>query len=127
MTHNTKGAGSHHFFTNTNVEQFRILHRASANDRVTLTGGQNGTNVPTLSVDGSANIGLTIASKGTGTLKLDPATGDIQWGKALVALGGGAAATLGTIGGSGPATAAQNTWMRVLDSAGAAFWVPAWK
>jgi len=52
---------------------------------------------------------------------------DIQWGKALVALGGGAAPTLGTIGGSGPATAAQNTWMRVLDSTGAAFWVPAWK
>lgn len=53
--------------------------------------------------------------------------GEVQWGKALVALGGGAAPTFGTIGGSGPATAAQNTWMRVLDSTGAAFWVPAWK
>lgn len=55
------------------------------------------------------------------------AGGDIKWGRALVALGGGAAPTFGTIGGSGPATAAQNTWMRVIDSAGAAFWVPAWK
>jgi hypothetical protein len=52
---------------------------------------------------------------------------DIMWGRALIALGGGAAPTLGTIGGTGPATAAQNTWMRVIDSTGAAFWVPAWK
>lgn len=52
---------------------------------------------------------------------------DILWGKALVALGGGAAPTVGTIGGSGPATAAQNSWMRVLDSNGVAFWVPVWK
>lgn len=61
----------------------------------------------------------------TGTLKLVGT--DIQWGRALVALGGGAAPTLGTIGGSGPAAAAQNTWMRILDSTGAAFYVPAWK
>lgn len=54
-------------------------------------------------------------------------TNDVKWGPALIALGGGAAATLGTIGGTGPATAGQNTWMRVLDSTGAAFWVPAWK
>lgn len=52
---------------------------------------------------------------------------DLKWGRALVALGGGAAPTFGTIGGAGPATAAQNAWMRVIDSTGAAFWVPAWK
>lgn len=52
---------------------------------------------------------------------------DIRWGRALIALGGGAVPTLGTIGGSGPATAAQNSWMRVIDSGGAAFWVPVWK
>lgn len=46
---------------------------------------------------------------------------------ALVALGGGSAPTLGTIGGSGPATAGQNSWLRMIDSTGAAFWVPAWK
>ena len=50
-----------------------------------------------------------------------------QTSTALVALGGGAAPTLGTIGGSGPATAGQNTWLRMVDSTGAAFWVPAWK
>lgn len=51
---------------------------------------------------------------------------DIRWGKPLVALGGGSTATLGTIGGSGPATVTQNAWMRVINSAGVAFWVPAW-
>lgn len=54
-------------------------------------------------------------------------TADLQWTKALVSLGGGAAPTLGTIGGSGPSTAAQNSWMRAIDSTGAAFWVPVWK
>jgi hypothetical protein len=62
-----------------------------------------------------------------GGIEFQPGTNDIKWGKALVALGGGATPIFGTIGGSGPATAAQNTWMRALDSAGAAFWVPAWK
>lgn len=43
-----------------------------------------------------------------------------------VALGGGAAPTFGTIGGAGPATAAQNSWMRVDDATGAR-WVPCWR
>lgn len=73
-------------------------------------------------VGGADRIIVTAA----GAINLLPGT-DIKWGKALVALGGGAAPTLGTIGGGGPATAAQNSWMRVLDSAGAAFWVPVWK
>lgn len=60
-------------------------------------------------------------------LRLGFGASDLQWGKALVALGGGAAPTFGTIGGSGPATAAQNSWMRVVDTTGAAFWVPVWK
>jgi hypothetical protein len=46
---------------------------------------------------------------------------------AIVAAGGGAAPTFTTIGGSGPATAAQNGWMKMLDSTGAACWVPVWK
>ena len=54
-------------------------------------------------------------------------TADIQWGKALVALGGGAAAALGTIGGTGPVGAGQNGWVRMVDSAGIPCWVPEWK
>lgn len=52
---------------------------------------------------------------------------DIRFDQALVALGGGAAPTLGTIGGSGPAAAAQNSWKKFIDSSGATFWVPVWK
>ncbi len=52
---------------------------------------------------------------------------DIQWGKAIVALGGGAVPAFGTIGGAGPAGAGQNGWIRMLDSAGIPCWVPVWK
>jgi hypothetical protein len=81
---------------------------------------------------GASGSGHSIISQaaGTGTVRalvLDPGTSDIRWGKALVALGGGAAPTVGTIGGSGPATAAQNSWLRLQDSAGNACWVPIWK
>lgn len=44
-----------------------------------------------------------------------------------VAMGGGAAPTLGTIGGSGPAAAAQNCWVKMIDTAGNPFWLPAWR
>lgn len=42
-----------------------------------------------------------------------------------VALGGGAAATLGTIGGSGPTTAAQAQWVQI-EIGGTTHWIPAW-
>jgi len=42
-----------------------------------------------------------------------------------IALGGGAAATLGTIGGAGPTAAAQAQWMEV-DIGGTAHWIPVW-
>lgn len=53
--------------------------------------------------------------------------GDIRWGRATIALGGGAAPTFGTIGGAGPATAAQFGWERRISSDGVASWVPIWR
>lgn len=44
---------------------------------------------------------------------------------AAVALGGGAAPTLGTIGGSGPAASAQNEWLEIHTQNGKRF-VPVW-
>lgn len=41
------------------------------------------------------------------------------------ALGGGAAATMGTIGGSGPTVAAQNKWVEIKSN-GTTGWVPFW-
>lgn len=54
---------------------------------------------------------------GAGTL-------DIRY--AVTALGGGAAPTVGTIGGSGPATAAQNSWLKILINGTASF-LPVWR
>jgi len=42
-----------------------------------------------------------------------------------VALGGGATPTLGTIGGSGPTTAAQAQWLQI-DIGGTTHWIPVW-
>lgn len=42
-----------------------------------------------------------------------------------IALGGGATPTLGTIGGAGPATAAQAQWVEI-DIGGTAHWIPVW-
>ena len=75
---------------------------------------------------GNSTLGL-IQLTASDHIYISPDGNAIRWGDPLVALGGGAAPTFGTIGGAGPVTAAQNTWMRIIDSAGASFWVPAWK
>ncbi len=49
---------------------------------------------------------------------------DPQGYVAEVALGGGAAPTLGTIGGSGPTGAAQTGWLKVTNSAGSVRFAP---
>ena len=89
--------------------------------------GASGATRPRTGYFGTSVVTPLVSNGAAGTLQVGATGGEIQWMKALVALGGGAAPTLGTIGGSGPAAAAQDTWMRVLDSAGVAFWVPAWK
>lgn len=126
-----------------NTQAFRVQHdaastwpafavnTASANpvNGLVVIASTTGNDVQVGVLSTDTDNGLRIDAKGAGRLRLNvfTPTGDIQWGRPLVALGGGAAPTLGTIGGTGPATAAQNTWMRLLDSTGAAFWVPAWK
>lgn len=69
---------------------------------------------------------LVISTTAGAHINLTP-SGDIKWNKANVALGGGAAPTLGTIGGTGPTTAGQNAWMRVIDGSNNPFWVPLWR
>lgn len=93
-----------------------ILGDSSGTQGLALDGAPSGV-AGQLFLNGFATGKVTIAGGG----------GDIQWGKALVALGAGAPPTLGTIGGSGPATAGQNSWLRLLDSAGNPCWVPVWK
>lgn len=79
-----------------------------------------------LSLSHDGTDGIVDVSASSGKLKLGGSATDIQYMKATVALGGGAAPTLGTIGGSGPAVSAQNSWIRILDSAGNARFIPCW-
>lgn len=46
-------------------------------------------------------------------------------GAKVVDLGGGVAATLGTIGGSGPTAAGQALWIE-CEVGGVTHWIPAW-
>jgi hypothetical protein len=72
---------------------------------------------------GNGNIAM-LNINSNDELFLAPAGGDIKWGRPEIALGGGASATLGTIGGSGPSNAAQNGWLRVINSTGSPVFVP---
>ena len=87
---------------------------------------KNGASIYGRNAADSANLQMLDVTAGN-RVRIAGGGDDIQWGTVLIAMGGGATPTLGTIGGSGPATAAQNSWMRVIDSTGAAFWVPVWK
>jgi len=132
---------------NSGTTAIQFVSQSAATERMRLTEGgilALGTTVTTGAAVGdlvlASSKGIrTVDEAGTGTFALiekqaganlvsiAPEEHDILWGRPLIALGGGATPTFGTIGGAGPATAAQNTWMRVIDSAGAAFWVPVWK
>lgn len=61
---------------------------------------------------------------GTSKFKVDN-SGLESFGLAKIALGGGSAPTFGTIGGSGPAVAAQNSWVKTIRN-GVTLYLPAW-
>lgn len=63
---------------------------------------------------------------GTNQVDVAPDGAAIRWGTTVVALGGGSAPTLGTIGGSGPTNAAQNAWIPVILSSGIQGFMPVW-
>ena len=112
----SKGASDLTFNTGSSSanRQLYIVHTAGTNRVLTITGGASGSGThAVLNVTG-------------GDLQLSSGTADIRWGKAAVALGGGATATMGTIGGSGPAASAQVGWLRVITSTGAVGFLPYW-
>lgn len=86
---------------------------------------RGGTNVTTFKI-GTNKAGATLQlNGGTG------ADGGVQiMTTRIAATGGSSAPTLGTtaIGvSSGPATAAQNGWIPIIDSAGNTCWIPVWR
>lgn len=73
---------------------------------------------------------IWIATQNNGSVVLFPgngaaSTGLVDFHYAATALGGGAAPTLGTIGGSGPTTAAQKAWLAIKVD-GTPMWMPVW-
>lgn len=97
---------------------------------ITLSGGSVVTaatvfiaNAPT---EGTTNNNaLRVGSGLTSLDDLEIRAGSFLDYNEIDALGGGAAATLGTIGGTGPTAAAQATWMEI-SIAGVAHWVALW-
>ena len=106
---------------------------------ISLSGSGSVTTGCGLNIGGNVNqgdnrIGLRIISNPTGGSGINAALWitagssrfdgrvDINNG---IALGGGASATLGTIGGSGPTSAAQAQWVEI-DVNGTPHWIPAW-
>ena len=64
-----------------------------------------------------------------GVLKfgVDVVNGEIHLSRAVIGPGGGAAATPATIGGTGPAVAAQAGWLRCIHTAAGAIYIPYWQ
>lgn len=71
------------------------------------------------------NVGLGVYTR---NLQVDVTNGNLWVANGITGLGGGAAPTFGTIGGSGPTAAAQRGWYKIIDSTtGNPFWVPVWQ
>jgi hypothetical protein len=79
-----------------------------------------GTGTIELGFDGVNPPTEKISSDFAGTLVIDASVG-LRVNIPSAALGGGAAATLGTIGGSGPTVAAQNQWLPINVNGNARF------
>ena len=95
---------------------------------IAATGDVRGSSAFSVKARNAANAAdITLLSLATDRVVLGDGTADTQWAKPLVAVGPTTLITLGKTGGSGPATAAQNSWLRLLDSTGAACWIPVWK
>lgn len=88
-----------------------------------FVGASTITDAATFYINGAPQQGTNATITNAYALWIDAGRIRIDQG---VALGGGAAPTLGTIGGSGPATAAQNQWLEVTID-GIRNWVPCWQ
>lgn len=113
----TKGAASTIFLRPGAVAGLNVVGVAAAVNNVQVTNSATTVPVDIAAIGTDGNINLRLTPKGTGVVDLN---------YAVVALGGGAAPTVGTIGGAGPAAAAQNSWLK-FNVQGTATFVPAWR
>lgn len=117
---NDLAAGKIHFGSSNGggFSSFQVLQNLASQVNGVRAFGNITATAPGVSAVGTdTNIDFQIAPKGSGVLYLS---------YAATALGGGAAPTLGTIGGSGPATAAQSSWLAVKINGTASF-LPVWR
>jgi len=118
------GIGRFEVTDNNSAVQIRVVTTASAVNVVHFTAGATGTG-PTIGASGlfgggDANQDLRLTVVGTGVVNFRGGAPNNP-----IALGGGAAATLGTIGAAGPGAAGQNKWwkIKVEDTV---YYVPIW-
>lgn len=76
--------------------------------------------------DSSTSLHYLSSNAGSMIFGVNVTNGITSTSQAPTALGGGASAVLGTIGGSGPSFAIQNTWERVINN-GVTYWRPLWR
>lgn len=109
------------------VGNAKYLQFDTAGNLTTLDGGADGLlmQADTTAKSIQMNAGGTFDITSDGGIVMTPGPNLLDYNVAADALGGGAAATLGTIGGAGPTVAGQNSWMR-LQVAGAVRWIPIW-
>lgn len=90
---------------------------------VTCTHASN----PTLTANNGTSTGAIFRARDNGTTVFQILDGGLMdYVIAPIALGGGASATLGTIGGSGPATETQNSWVKCKIN-GTDSYIPIWR
>lgn len=77
-------------------------------------------------MDSATSKMILVQNQGSLRYAVDVGTAVVTSSQTPTALGGGAVPTLGTIGGSGPATAAQNAWEQVVLN-GTTYWRPLWR
>lgn len=95
-------------------------------DPITLGNTNNyGIYVSAPSSGSTLNIGAFIGGGIVISASPSPVAGTVSLTGVVNALGGGATPTFGTIGGSGPTSAAQQSWWRINDGT-ASRWVPIW-
>lgn len=77
--------------------------------------------------DASIGEGTVIRAPSSKSVALDPSSnGNVDFAYPVVALGAGSNGTLGKVGGSGPATATQDSWLQIKVD-GTTSWVPIWR
>lgn len=83
----------------------------------------NTANVADIQTDASDRL---VLGDTVNPIYLQSSAGNVDFRYAVTALGGGAVPTLGTIGGAGPAAAAQHSWLKILINGTASF-IPIWR